>query len=136
MGYTQHRLVPWHEVMGADGEKIFAFGSVIGESLSGIIPAGGNMIIQSSTVPVGQVWVVLFQAVGNWTRSSGLMQILLPLNSTAIALSQGSGIAQYDSVRYPNAIICVAGQSLRFLVYGIAGDQIYATYNGYAMTIP
>jgi len=134
---TQHRLIPWSEVMGADGEKIFAFGGIQREYLS-VVGVAGSTLVDGAAVPEGAIWVLEHVLVYDATTVCTIVGVAVNVggsNQTTLlrVLNPPAGAG----VGWDGHVIMVAGDNLRASFTGSAlGDAIRVTYSGYKMIPP
>lgn len=136
MGYTQHRITPWQEVMGADGEKILAVGTSIG-ALQSMASPGGDVVMTIAAVPAGKLWVVSAGTSWDDTSAIAIAEIAVQHGGNRIILGRVVSPARWVVASIASYAILFPGDQLEGVYIGTtAGDTLYLTYIGYTMTIP
>ena len=137
MPYTQHRLTPWHEVVGADAEKIFAYGGCISEQIRNNNHAAGSVLLQGTPVPAGKIYVITVSSGMDFTLGCTSLSLTAVVQGVVINLfAQGTpnaGIAYTWSGQ-----LCLSPGSYMTAYFTGTGanDDLYLRYAGYSMRVP
>ena len=136
MGYTKTRVQEWTEVMGADGEKIFAVGGAVSGRFTAN-SAGGNVFLYGDTVPPGTLWVLYALNAWDGTRAISSMNVMVYRNGLFFIIEQIFNPAANQIVNIKSPAILFPGDQPSALFVGtLAGDGVNMTYLGYSMVMP
>lgn len=136
MGVTQHRTKPYREVIGADGEKIFAWGSQVKWSDVHLATAGTNTV-DMYTVPAGQIFVAQSYYALNQSHACTFIFEIMQDGSNSYYLTTGVNVAQNVPLIWNGNVVFTPGQIARVYFGGcVLNDSIVTSLLGYAMTIP
>lgn len=137
MPYTFFRVQPFTEVMGADAEKLFGVGGVVGERLTVVAAAGVNTIL-GAIVPAGSIWVVTFACmVDTTTFTSGEALSLVRPVVGIITIARNAGLVFNLGLNFSGQLVLAAGDRVTARFEGcVAGDNLQFCYAGYLMVAP
>ena len=136
MGYTQTRVQQWTEVAGMDGEKIFAVGGMIGQTLN-TTSTGGTIFMTSGAVPAGTLWVVCSLLAEDITNAITLLQVGLLRGTTHITAVQIVSPPKYGAAICTNHLVLFPGDKVEGIFTGtVSGDSLWLIYSGYSMVQP
>jgi hypothetical protein len=136
MAYTQHRTAPWQEVMGADGEKIFAWGGQVYQKLSTSAPSA-NFTLVGTAVPAGWLYVIQVISGYNASRASTAEIFYFHIGVDNLFVASRAPGATTTPLVWNGGFVLKPGDTVRLDFTGATvGDVILAGYGGYKMVIP
>lgn len=137
MGVTQHRTKVWTEVMGADGEKIFAVGDKVRYKTTLTVPGAWSGVQNGTAVPAGALWVIQFIAALEYSRAMASIEFLASSSVGLLPLSFQTAIPQFVPATLQTSLVLFPGEFIQWIVGGaLMNDLIDFTYLGYSMVIP
>jgi len=137
MPYTFLRAQPFTEVVGADAEKIFGVGGVVGERLQ-IVAAAGTNTIPGANVPAGYIWVVTFATMVDATSAvTGASLLTVRAGVTNLVMTRAGVLGINLGISFSGVTVLVAGDRVAGRCDGcVAGDALIFCYGGYSMVAP
>lgn len=124
-------------VDGADGDKLFAFESVVATYKSGTV-SGASGYLDTDAVDTGKVWMITNVAVKDYDNT--LTKVLFQVVHDGVAIGFHNvvrAIAAAEYVPWGGHVYLDAGDYLRVHFGGaLAGDSVIIEYTGVQMNAP
>ena len=137
MTRTQHRNEDWQRVMGADDEKIWAFGGVVEESPQNGDAAAGAVTVSGTAVPAGEIWVITHVTGRDITHAATTQSIVCAGLATFLTLAEVAALAAGLWLIWDGWVVLQAGDQVTISFTGVTlHDVLQLRYCGYKMTVP